>query len=75
MILCYSLFLFRNKGGLDFEKACTWLRKRFSSLNKNQDKPVYIHTTEATNTENIRFVFNAVEEIILYESLNHNDLL
>ena len=62
-------------GGLDYENAVTWLKKRFASLNRNQDKPVYIHSTEATSTENIKFVFSAVEEIILYESLANNYLL
>jgi len=68
LILCCT-------GGKDFEQAIVWLKKRFASLNRNQDKPVYIHATEATNTENIRFVFDAVEEIILYESLASNYLL
>lgn len=63
------------KGGHDYDAAISWLKKRFASLNRNQDKPVYIHATEATNTENVRFVFAAVEEIILYESLASNYLL
>lgn len=63
------------KGGKDYDKAIEWLKKRFASLNKNQDKPVYIHATEATSTENTKFVFAAVEEIILYESLAGNYLL
>jgi len=51
------------------------LKNRFASLNRNEDKPVYIHATEATDTDNIRYVFSAVEEIILYESLAKNYLL
>lgn len=73
--LIYFFSFKQQKGGHDYEAAVAWLKKRFASLNRNQDKPVYIHATEATNTENVRFVFTAVEEIILYESLASNYLL
>merc|ERR1712232_382873 len=63
------------KGGKNYENAISWLKNRFASLNRNEDKPVYIHATEATDTDNIRYVFSAVEEIILYESLAKNYLL
>jgi len=62
-------------GGKDFEKATTWLNKKFTSLNKNPDKPIYVHVTCATDTGNIKFTFNAVEELILYETLANNYLV
>merc|ERR1712000_108699 len=63
------------KGENDFDSAIAWMKKEFSKLNKNLDKPIYIHVTCATSTDNIRFVFSAVEEIILYETLMDNYLL
>merc|ERR1711874_161715 len=61
------LILFLNKSDL--------LKKKFTSLNKNPDKAIYIHATCATNTDNIKFTFNAVEELILYETLANNCLV
>ena len=66
-----ALFL----GGKDFEKATAWLNKKFTSVNKNPDKPIYVHVTCATDTSNIKFTFNAVEELILYETLAGNGLV
>jgi len=62
-------------GGNDYDKATAWLKKKFTSLNKNPDKAIYIHATCATNTDNIKFTFNAVEELILYETLANNCLV
>jgi len=59
-------------GGKDFEKATAWLTKKFTSLNKNPDKAIYVHVTCATDTSNIKFTFNAVEELILYETVSNN---
>jgi len=62
-------------GGKDYEKATTWLNKKFTSLNKNPDKPIYVHVTCATDTSNIKFTFGAVEELILFETLTRNRLI
>jgi len=62
-------------GGKDFEKATAWLNKKFTSVNKNPEKPIYVHVTCATDTSNIKFTFNAVEELILYETLAGNGLV
>jgi len=62
-------------GGCNFENAIEFLKQKFIKLNKNQSKVVYVHVTCATDTENIRFVFNSVKDIILRESLAGSDLL
>lgn len=62
-------------GGNDYEKAVQWLNNKFTSLNKNNDKPIYVHVTCATDTSNIKFTFSAVEELILYETLAKNFLI
>eukprot|EP01095_Lingulamoeba_sp_RSL-Kostka_P016937 TRINITY_DN854_c1_g4_i1.p1 TRINITY_DN854_c1_g4~~TRINITY_DN854_c1_g4_i1.p1 ORF type:complete len:357 (+),score=128.98 TRINITY_DN854_c1_g4_i1:114-1184(+) len=62
-------------GGLDYNKAVDYLKNKFVTLNRNQNKVIYVHVTCATNTENIRFVFGAVKDIVVRESLARSDLL
>jgi len=58
-------------GGLDFEKAANFIQEKFVSLNKNPtQKQIYPHITCATDTQNIKFVFNAVKNIILHKALD-----
>mmetsp|Transcript_28985 Transcript_28985/g.32198 ORF Transcript_28985/g.32198 Transcript_28985/m.32198 type:complete len:349 (+) Transcript_28985:37-1083(+) len=53
------------RGGLNYAKASAYMRKTFIELNRNpQKKQIYPHFTCATNTDNIKFVFNAVKTII-----------
>jgi len=62
------------EGGCNYEPAVEYLKAKFTKLNRNQNKLVYVHVTCATNTDNIRFVFNAVKDIIIRESLLNSDL-
>ena len=55
--------------GCDYNKATQWLTEKFKSLSRNKSKQIFTHITIGTNTDNIRFVFSAVREIILSESL------
>jgi len=62
-------------GGLDFNNAFEFIKAKFLELNKNKSKPIYVHATCATDTENIRFVFNSVKDIVLRDSLQRYNLL
>jgi len=62
-------------GGLDYDKGVEYLKQKFVNLNRNSHKVIYVHVTCATDTENVRFVFSAVKDIIYRESLARNDLL
>lgn len=62
-------------GGDDFEAASGFIRKKFEALNRSSEKFVYTHLTCATDTENIRFVFQAVSDIILSTNLKSIGLL
>eukprot|EP00736_Rhodelphis_marinus_P011808 Rmarinus@m.22179 len=62
-------------GGCDFDKASKYITEQFKELNKNDKKQVYPHLTVATDTNNIRFVFNAVRDIILHNNLNASGLM
>lgn len=53
------------KAGPNFLSACEFVQEKFLSLNTNPSKPIYPHTTCATDTENITVVFNAVKDIII----------
>jgi hypothetical protein len=41
-------------------------------MNKNVEKQIYPHVTCATDTENIRFVFIAVRDILLQKAVVHS---
>jgi GTPase SAR1 family protein len=56
-------------GGCDYTKAAQYISEKFAGLNRNPDKQIFAHITCATDTDNIRFVFNAVREIVLRQSL------
>lgn len=62
-------------GGKNYDNAVDYLKQKFVKLNRNQHKVIYVHVTCATDTDNIRFVFNAVKDIIVRESLQNSDLL
>lgn len=56
--------------GCDFEKATAYIEKKFEKLNKvSETKHLYCHKTCATDTENIRFVFNSVKDILTQQAL------
>ncbi|CAO3670921.1 hypothetical protein G6F70_005436 [Rhizopus microsporus] len=59
----------------DYEAACQYFTHRFESLNTSTDKQVYTHLTCATDTEKIKFVMAAVNDIIIQSSLRNNGLL
>jgi GTPase SAR1 family protein len=46
-------------------EAKKFIAGMFKRLNKNPNKPIYEHFTCATDTQNIRYVFDAVNDIII----------
>jgi len=54
----------KYKGGPDFAKSSAYMKKTFEKRNKTT-KEVFTHITCATDTENVKFVFNAVRGHIL----------
>eukprot|EP00298_Acanthocystis_sp_HF-20_P002083 c12547_g1_i1.p1 GENE.c12547_g1_i1~~c12547_g1_i1.p1 ORF type:complete len:350 (+),score=91.43 c12547_g1_i1:37-1086(+) len=60
------------QGGADFESAADFIQSQFINLSLEEDRQIYVHLTCATDTENIRFVFNAVKDIILSKSLKQS---
>lgn len=62
------------KGSNNWEDAARWIGEKFSEQNKSKSKQVYVHITCATDTGNVRFVFNAVKDIILHQALDASGL-
>lgn len=56
-------------GGLDFLNATQFIEQKFNSTCKTGNKYLYTHITCATDTKNIRFVFNAIKDILLHKNL------
>lgn len=53
-----------------YEDAGEYIKAQFLELNMRRDvKEIYSHMTCATDTENVKFVFNAVTDIIIKENL------
>lgn len=53
----------------DAASAKKFLCAKFKELNKNPSKPIYEHFTCATDTNNIRHVFDSVSDIIIERNL------
>jgi len=52
-------------GGLDFEAGVEFIRAEYNRRNANPSKQIYCHVTDATNTENIAFVWRATQHIMI----------
>ncbi|KAJ3441616.1 guanine nucleotide-binding protein g(o) subunit alpha [Anaeramoeba flamelloides] len=57
------------KGGLDYDNASEYIKNKFLGKVKNKEQKIYVHFTCATDTTNVRFVFDAVKDIILQNIL------
>eukprot|EP01121_Diplochlamys_sp_Union-15-3_P001966 TRINITY_DN1168_c0_g2_i1.p1 TRINITY_DN1168_c0_g2~~TRINITY_DN1168_c0_g2_i1.p1 ORF type:complete len:351 (+),score=57.19 TRINITY_DN1168_c0_g2_i1:89-1141(+) len=69
--VCFSDY----DGGLNYDKAIEYICDKFINLNQNSDsKQIYWHVTCATDTQNIKFVFNAVKDILLHRALDISGL-
>ena len=63
------------RGGKNYDAASSFVTDRFVELNRNKNKTIYPHLTCATDTKNIRVVFNAVKDIILQRNLQSSGFL
>ncbi|XP_027712563.1 guanine nucleotide-binding protein G(t) subunit alpha-2 [Vombatus ursinus] len=57
-------------GNNSYEDAGNYIKNQFLDLNMRKDvKEIYSHMTCATDTQNVKFVFDAVTDIIIKENL------
>lgn len=63
-------------GGENYDAACDYLLHRFVSLNQSAaTKQIYAHYTCATDTQQIKFVLSAIQDILLQIHLRECGLL
>ena len=63
------------EGGDNYDLACEYILERFVSLNQSDVKQIYTHFTCATDTQQIKFVMAAVNDIIIQTNLRDCGLL
>lgn len=62
--------------GIDnYDDGCRAIRQLFEEKNQNPDTTIYTHITCATDTGNVRVVFDAVKDIIIRDSLSQAGLV
>jgi guanine nucleotide-binding protein G(i) subunit alpha len=59
-------------GGCDYAKAATYVSEKFAGLNRNSAKQIYAHVTCATDTTNVKYVFDVVKEVVQRMSLQRS---
>ncbi|ORY01846.1 guanine nucleotide-binding protein alpha subunit [Basidiobolus meristosporus CBS 931.73] len=63
------------RGGNNYESGCEYLKQKFLGLNRSNSKQIYTHFTCATDTNQVRFVMNAVNDTIIQNCLRDCGLL
>ena len=61
--------------GDSYDKGVEYMTQKFVERNRNTKKDVYTHVTCATDTNNVKTVFNACKDIILKQNLRDSGLL
>jgi len=59
------------EGKQEFHEASEYIQDQFIALNENPQKSIYPHITCATDTSNIRTVFEAVRSIVLSKAFTN----
>jgi len=62
------------KGAQEYDPAVQYIQSKYLEINKNPDRKVAPHVTCATDTENIKVVFQAVKATILNAALKASGL-
>jgi len=56
-------------GEMNYAAAGGFIQKQFESKNKSDIKEIYTHMTCATDTQNVKFVFDSVTDVIISNNL------
>jgi len=62
------------EGGADFDAGASFVEQQFIDKSHDKDKLIYTHVTCATDTENVRVVFDAVRASVLQSNLKQLQL-
>ncbi|KII64258.1 G protein alpha o subunit [Thelohanellus kitauei] len=66
---CPIKSFFAEFEGNDYDESLHFIKTMYLKSNKSYHRPIYIHVTNATDTSNIRFIFEAVGDIIINKGL------
>jgi len=71
LTFCFPEFKAEQQPGTDeYENECkNYIRSKFVDVRKRKDKDIYVHFTQATDTQNVEQVFDDCRKIILKENL------
>jgi guanine nucleotide-binding protein G(o) subunit alpha len=61
-------------GANEFNSAAEYILKQFEARQKNQEKSIHSHLTCATDTANVKFVFDSVTSFIISSNLKSTGL-
>jgi len=61
-------------GGSGFEETKDYIKQQFLSVNKDPSKTIYCHVTCATDTNNVKVVFEIVKDTVLQQTLKETGL-
>lgn len=70
-----SKFFPDYQGSSDYDSASIFFLEKFAQLNQSDTKQIYTHFTCATDTNQIKFVMAAVNDIIIQNNLRESGLL
>lgn len=59
----------------DYDAGVAYFKDKFLAKNKTPDRQIYHHTTCATDTKNVRIVFDSCKDIILRENLKNSGFM
>ena len=62
------------EGKDEFDEASDYIQSKFIAQNKSEAKEIYCHLTCATDTENVKFVLDAVTDVIITNNLRASGL-
>jgi GTPase SAR1 family protein len=66
------------EGGSDYDSSVRYIMAKFRDVEDpvtEEKKEIFCHVTTATDTENVRFVFNSVREFVVTEALRRCGLI
>eukprot|EP00761_Pharyngomonas_kirbyi_P014571 gb/GECH01014601.1/.p1 GENE.gb/GECH01014601.1/~~gb/GECH01014601.1/.p1 ORF type:complete len:359 (+),score=84.59 gb/GECH01014601.1/:1-1077(+) len=69
--VCFSEY----EGGCNYDAAIEFLEQKFRELDKSNQREIYTHVTCATDTDNIKKVFDDVKSILLHSILESSELV
>jgi len=66
--VCFKEYTLPN----DYDNGTKYIQDQFFALNQNNNKMIYCHVTCATDTGNVKAVFNVVKDIVIREALEQD---